>query len=78
MSSRRKKGTYSLFMCQDEHENEDKHEIFGSFWCIFNIKGDKRTSTSSLVRTNEPCFSLIRSFQVIKTVLDKDENQSHI
>ena len=48
--------TYSLFMCQDEHENEDDDETFGSLWCIFNIMGDERTSTSSLlrVRTNEP------------------------
>ena len=51
---------YSLFMCQDEHENEDEHESFGWFCCIFNIKGDERTSTSSLLRlrTNEPYIRL--------------------
>ena len=41
-------------MCQDEDENEDEHQSFGSFWCIFIIMGDERTSTSSLLRTNEP------------------------
>ena len=25
-------GTYSLFMCQDEDENEDENQSFGSFW----------------------------------------------
>ena len=45
----------SLFMCQDEYENEDEDELVGSFWCIFNLMGDERTSTSSLLRlrTNE-------------------------
>ena len=43
-------------MCQDEHENEAEDESFGWFWCIFNIKGDERTSTSSLLRTNESNF----------------------
>ena len=47
----------SLFMCQDEHENEHEHESFGSLWCIFNIKGDERTCTSSLDRTNESNFT---------------------
>ena len=23
---------YSLFMCQDENENEDENQSFGSFW----------------------------------------------
>ena len=44
---------YSLFMCQDEHENEHEDESFGSFWCIFNGMGDERTSTSSLLSDSE-------------------------
>ena len=48
-------------MCQDEHENEAEDESFGWFWCIFNIKGDERTSTSSLLRTNESNFLLFGS-----------------
>ena len=51
-------------MCQDEHENEDEDESFGWFWCFFNIKGDERTSTSSLLRTNKLNSFLIRLFQV--------------
>ena len=45
-------------MCQDEDENEDENQSFGSFYSIFNIMGDERTSTSSLLRlrTNEPYF----------------------
>ena len=55
-------GPNSLFMCQDEDENEDENQSFGSFWCIFNIMGNERTSTSSLLRlrTNQP-YCLVRS-----------------
>ena len=69
-------------MCQDENENEDEDELVGSFWCIFNIIGDERTSASSLLRlrTNEPYFLLFRSFQEIKSkkCLTKTKNQSFI
>ena len=36
---------YSLFMCQDENENEDENQSFGSFW--------------SLCLTNEPMLQCI-------------------
>ena len=46
-------GTYSLFMCQDEDENEDKNQSFGSFW--------------NLCMTNEPilqCIIVLRAWFV--------------
>ena len=44
---------YSLFMCQDEDENEDEHQSFGSFW--------------NLCMTNEPilqCIIVLRAWFV--------------
>ena len=43
----------SLFMCQDEDENEDEHQSFGSFW--------------NLCMTNEPilqCIIVLRAWFV--------------
>ena len=34
-----------------------KHESFGSFWSIFNIKGDERTSTSHEIHRLFSCLS---------------------
>ena len=45
--------TYSLFMCQDEDENEDENQSFGSFW--------------NLRMTNEPilqCIIVLRAWFV--------------
>ena len=65
-------------MCQDEDENEDENQSFGSFWCIFNIMGDERTSTSSLLRlmTNEPYFLFVRFSYFNEKVYYENENQA--
>ena len=49
--------TNSLFMCQDEDENEDEHQSFGSFW--------------NLCMTNEPilqCIIVLRDGLVCQRV----------
>ena len=45
--------SYSLFMCQDEDENEDEDQRFGLFWKYCMTNEPIQSSSNSLIRSSQ-------------------------